>query len=59
LLASRSGVPACSFCGRRTDPAGLIRGPAGGLICPGCVRVCAELMRDRAAAEAVEAWLWR
>jgi hypothetical protein len=46
----------CSFCGRRTDPAGLIRGPAGGLICLGCLRVCAELMRHSTEAER---WIWR
>jgi hypothetical protein len=34
----------------------MIGGIAGGRICPACIRVCSNLLRDSADAEA---WMWR
>jgi len=52
--------PKCSLCGERTPPEEITEG-LGVLICPGCVGVCNEILRDRSALSdaAVEAWLWR
>jgi hypothetical protein len=58
-LARHSTIPVCSFCGRRGHPGSILGGAAGGRICIACVRVCAELVRDRAAADRAERWVWR
>jgi hypothetical protein len=63
-LPRRSGSPQCSFCGRYAYPGTMLGGAAGGRICPDCVRVCCELVRDRAAAgddaagDGAEGWVW-